>query len=71
MSALLQVRNISRSFRTTLAVDKVSFDVQPGELLGVSSRDAAGSFPDAVPVRVLADRQQYLAYRALDPPEVY
>jgi hypothetical protein len=43
---------------------------QPGELLGVSSRDAAGSFLDAVPVRVLADRQQYLAYRALDPPEV-
>jgi ABC-type multidrug transport system ATPase subunit len=35
MSALLQVRNASRSFQTTLAVDDVSFDVQPGELLGL------------------------------------
>jgi branched-chain amino acid transport system ATP-binding protein len=42
MSALLQVRNITRSFRTTLAVDKVSFDVQPGELLGLIGPNGAG-----------------------------
>jgi branched-chain amino acid transport system ATP-binding protein len=42
MSALLQVRNISRSFRTTLAVDDISFDVQPGELLGLIGPNGAG-----------------------------
>jgi branched-chain amino acid transport system ATP-binding protein len=42
MSALLQVRNASRSFQTTLAVDDVSFDVQPGELLGLIGPNGAG-----------------------------
>ena len=43
---------------------------QPGELLRVSARNPAGRVPDALTVRVLADREQYLAYRALDPLEV-
>jgi branched-chain amino acid transport system ATP-binding protein len=42
MSALLQVSNVSRSFRTTLAVDDISFDVQPGELLGLIGPNGAG-----------------------------
>ena len=42
MSALLQVRNVSRLFRTTLAVDDISFDVQPGELLGLIGPNGAG-----------------------------
>jgi branched-chain amino acid transport system ATP-binding protein len=42
MSALLQVRNVSRSFRTTLAVDDVSFDVQPCDLLGLIGPNGAG-----------------------------
>jgi branched-chain amino acid transport system ATP-binding protein len=42
MSALLQVRNVSRSFRTTLAVDDVSFDVQSGDLLGLIGPNGAG-----------------------------
>ena len=42
MSALLEVRNVSRSFRTTLAVNDVSFVVQPGELLGLIGPNGAG-----------------------------
>jgi branched-chain amino acid transport system ATP-binding protein len=42
MSALLEVRNVSRAFRTTIAVDDVSFDVRPGELLGLIGPNGAG-----------------------------
>jgi branched-chain amino acid transport system ATP-binding protein len=42
MSALLELRNVSRSFRTTLAVNDVSFAVQPGELLGLIGPNGAG-----------------------------
>lgn len=42
MSALLEVRNLSRSFHTTLAVDAVSFTVQEGELLGLMGPNGAG-----------------------------
>ncbi|MBC7576838.1 MAG: ABC transporter ATP-binding protein [Tardiphaga sp.] len=42
MSALLEVRNVSRSFRTTMAVNDVSFSVQPGELLGLIGPNGAG-----------------------------
>jgi branched-chain amino acid transport system ATP-binding protein len=42
VSALLEVRNVSRSFRTTLAVKDVSFAVQPGELLGLIGPNGAG-----------------------------
>lgn len=42
MSGLLQIRNVSRSFRTTLAVNDVSFDLQSGELLGLMGPNGAG-----------------------------
>jgi branched-chain amino acid transport system ATP-binding protein len=42
MSALLEVRNVSRSFRTTRAVDDVSFAVRQGELLGLIGPNGAG-----------------------------
>lgn len=42
MSALLQVRNVSRAFGITRAVDDVSFDLRPGELLGLIGPNGAG-----------------------------
>jgi len=42
MSALLEVQNISRNFGVTRAVDNVSFEVQPGELLGLIGPNGAG-----------------------------
>jgi branched-chain amino acid transport system ATP-binding protein len=42
MSALLEIRDVSRTFGATRAVDKVSFAVQPGELLGLIGPNGAG-----------------------------
>jgi len=42
MSALLEVRNVSRSFGTTRAVDGVSFTIHQGELLGLIGPNGAG-----------------------------
>jgi branched-chain amino acid transport system ATP-binding protein len=42
MSALLEVSHVSRAFGTTLAVNDVSFAVQPGELLGLIGPNGAG-----------------------------
>lgn len=42
MSALLDVRNASRTFGTLLAVNKVSFSVARGELLGLIGPNGAG-----------------------------
>jgi ABC-2 type transport system ATP-binding protein/ribosome-dependent ATPase len=42
MSALLQARSLSRSFGGFTAVDDVSFDVQPGEVVGLLGANGAG-----------------------------
>jgi branched-chain amino acid transport system ATP-binding protein len=42
MSALLEIRGVSRTFGATRAVDNVSFKVQPGELLGLIGPNGAG-----------------------------
>jgi branched-chain amino acid transport system ATP-binding protein len=42
MTALLQVKNVSRTFGATRAVDNVSFAVHPGELLGLIGPNGAG-----------------------------
>lgn len=42
MSALLEIRDLSRTFGATRAVDRVSFAVEPGELLGLIGPNGAG-----------------------------
>jgi len=42
MTALLEVESVSRAFGATRAVDKVAFNVQPGELLGLIGPNGAG-----------------------------
>jgi len=42
MTALLEVKNVSRSFRSTRAVDDVSFEVRQGEVLGLIGPNGAG-----------------------------
>jgi branched-chain amino acid transport system ATP-binding protein len=42
MTALLEVQNVSRTFGATRAVDDVSFEVRPGDLLGLIGPNGAG-----------------------------
>lgn len=42
MSTLLEVRDVSRTFGATRAVDNISFKAQPGELLGLIGPNGAG-----------------------------
>jgi branched-chain amino acid transport system ATP-binding protein len=42
MSALLEVKDVSRTFQSTRAVDGVSFEVKQGELLGLIGPNGAG-----------------------------
>jgi branched-chain amino acid transport system ATP-binding protein len=42
VNAFLEVRNVSRAFNSTLAVNDVSFAVQQGELLGLIGPNGAG-----------------------------
>ena len=43
---------------------------QPGKYVAIRSRDTAGRFPQAVPIRVLADGTQNLTDRPFDPGQV-
>jgi len=42
MMALLEINNVSRTFGATRAVDGVSFEVRPGDLLGLIGPNGAG-----------------------------
>src|SRR5215210_817155 len=42
MSAILSVRNVSKSFGRLLAVDGVSFEVKEGEIYGIAGPNGAG-----------------------------
>ncbi|MEE6287740.1 ABC transporter ATP-binding protein [Georgenia sp. MJ173] len=42
MQPIIEVRNLRKTYGTTVAVDDVSFDVHPGEIVGILGRNGAG-----------------------------
>jgi ABC-2 type transport system ATP-binding protein len=42
VAAVIEVRNLHKKYRDTIAVDDVSFDVQDGEIFGILGRNGAG-----------------------------
>lgn len=44
---------------------------QAGKCVAVRSRDTAGCFPQTIPIRVLADREQNLADRSFNALQVH
>jgi ABC-2 type transport system ATP-binding protein len=42
MSAVIEVQHLHKSYRDTVAVDDVSFTVQPGEIFGILGPNGAG-----------------------------
>jgi branched-chain amino acid transport system ATP-binding protein len=78
MSAILSVRNVSKSFGRLLAVDGVSFDVEEGEIYGIAGPNGAGkttlfNLVSGIPFH--ADSGQVMFYErsieALPPYQIY
>lgn len=67
MTSLVSARDVSKSYGDTLAVDNVSFDIEPGRITGLIGPNGAGKTTLLKAVLGLTDCEGQLSVMGLDP----
>ncbi|UXI70406.1 ABC transporter ATP-binding protein [Tahibacter amnicola] len=67
MTAVVQARNLSKRFKTTTALDGVSFDIEPGRIVGLIGPNGAGKTTALKAILGLTDFGGDLSVLGFDP----
>jgi ABC-2 type transport system ATP-binding protein len=67
MSAIVSARNLSKRFGTTVALDNVNLDIQPGRIVGLVGPNGAGKTTALKAILGLAEFEGELSVLGLDP----
>jgi ABC-2 type transport system ATP-binding protein len=67
MSAIVSARNLSKRFGTTVALDNVNLDIQPGRIVGLVGPNGAGKTTALKAILGLAEFEGELSVLDLDP----
>ncbi len=67
MSPVVTARHLSKQYKSTLALDHVSFDIQPGRIVGLIGPNGAGKTTILKAILGLTDVQGELDVLGLDP----
>ena len=67
MTAIVSARNLSKRFGTTVALDNINLDIQPGRIVGLVGPNGAGKTTALKAILGLAEFEGELSVLGLDP----
>ena len=67
MTAIVSARNLSKRFGTTVALDNINLDIQPGRIVGLVGPNGAGKTTALKAILGLAEFEGQLSVLGLDP----